>query len=214
MAVIAEYAKNWGLGIEGDRRLRHEPHTGWLAAYALLSIAYRLIVMVSILFFLNRVLRQHDLELFWEILVAAVVVGIVAPPLRKSVELWRDPGLKREMRTSRIIRSAALLALVLFAILVVPVPVRIRVPVFLQAEQARFVYVTAPGMLRHAAEAGQQVSTGQVLAELENKDIRREVVTLTGQIRTAENAVGQSAGHSRQPAERWSAGSRGGGSTA
>ena len=36
-------------------------------------------------------------------------------------------------------------------------------------------------MLRHAAEAGQQVSTGQVIAELQNKDIRREVVTLTGQ---------------------------------
>ena len=181
-AVIAEYAKSWGLGIESDGRLQHEPHTGWLAAYALLSTAYRLTLVASILFFLNRVLRQHDLELFWEVLVAAVVVGILAPPLGKSVELLRDPGLNRQMRTSRIVRSATLLVMALSVLLLVPLPARLRVPILLQARQAEFVYVTAPGTLRLAVEAGQQVSAGQVLAELENKDIRREVVTLTGQL--------------------------------
>jgi hypothetical protein len=105
------------------------------------------------------------------------------------------------MRTSRIIRSATLLALVLFAILVVPVPARIRVPVFLQAEQARFVYVTAPGMLRHAAKAGQQVSTGQVIAELENGYSAGGGDATRHQTRKC----GWPICSTRQSAERWSA---------
>ena len=60
-------------------------------------------------------------------------------------------------------------------------PFHVTAPAVFQPHDARMVYVTVPGRLIEVAAAGDVVHEGQVLAQLLNLDVDREIVELTGQ---------------------------------
>ncbi len=74
-----------------------------------------------------------------------------------------------------------LCGLVAAAIWFVPLPHRVRVPAVVEPAGARRVYVSAPGTLRTAARAGEQVEAGQTLAQLSNSEMEFELVGLRGE---------------------------------
>ena len=68
----------------------------------------------------------------------------------------------------------------LTGLLFVPLPARVVVPAMVEPEGAKRVYVTVPGTLQEFVAPGEAVRTGQMLARLENQEVRREVVELSG----------------------------------
>ncbi|MFH1264197.1 MAG: HlyD family efflux transporter periplasmic adaptor subunit, partial [Planctomycetota bacterium] len=67
------------------------------------------------------------------------------------------------------------------AVLLVPLPFRVTAPVVLQPEGEHRVYVSVSGRLSSAVREGVEVERGQMLARLEDPDVRMEIEELTGQ---------------------------------
>jgi multidrug efflux pump subunit AcrA (membrane-fusion protein) len=95
----------------------------------------------------------------------------------------------RQLKPGRV-ASAALAAIVcLGAFLLVPLPCRIVAPGMLEPADAHRVYVATPGTLESAVAAGQPVSAGDVIAQLEDTVLRREVLRLSGEEKVAQIRV-------------------------
>jgi putative peptide zinc metalloprotease protein len=146
----------WTLGVElpGERAMAERRHV-WLAAYAAAAIAYRLVVVIGCLFFLNAVLKPYRLEVLAQIFMGIILLGMVAAPAWKTSRFFRNPILRRQIRRGRLSRTLMAVLLAAIALVFVPVPYRVRAPVLLQPEDARYVYVAAPGTLQEAVAAGQ-----------------------------------------------------------
>ena len=153
----------------------------WLAAYAVLSAAYRVFVLSMILWFCWRLFADWHLKILGGLLVMIVLAGFVIPPGFALARFIRDPLQRRELDPLRwrwVLASAAcLLAFALFF----PVPRRVTADVVLQAADAQRVHVTVPGRLIRSLPAGTTVRAGDVLAELDSPALRREINKLVGE---------------------------------
>ena len=86
--VVRRWVARWLLGIETppDRLLPERGH--WLLAlYAVASTAYRLAVVVAILWFLKRAAAPYRLEFLVELFGLVVIGGLVIAPLVRLVAL-------------------------------------------------------------------------------------------------------------------------------
>jgi putative peptide zinc metalloprotease protein len=74
--------------------------------------------------------------------------------------------------------SAVLLAAAIAAMVWIPLPTRVSAPVVLEYRDAQRVYVTVAGKLTSAARIGQQVKSGEAVAQLEDAQVNLDLVRL------------------------------------
>jgi putative peptide zinc metalloprotease protein len=161
-------------------------HRAGLGAYALASIIYRWVVLLGIVVFLFSTLRLYRLELLAQLLVLLVALGVFMMPIDAARRWLAHPSnADRLWSRTTLLRMIGLAAAVV-AILLVPLPHRMTVPIVLEREQADAVYVLAPGTLVSSRQIGDQVAAGAVIAELDNPDLRREVARLSGDLAQRE----------------------------
>ena len=63
----------------------------------------------------------------------------------------------------------------------IPMPRRISTAALVEPSGAARVYVTVPGTLLEAAEAGQTVRAGEPVVRLENRELKMELTRLEGE---------------------------------
>lgn len=160
--------------LSGRRRLL-------VAFYGLASAAYRWLVVVAILWFVYRVLKPYGLEAAALLLSVLVFAGMLLVPLRNLLAVAANPAHRRQIRPGRVLLSVLLASAALAAILLWPVPWRIRAPAVVQAIDAHYVYVVVPGRVIRAVEPGRFAAKGETLVQLEDHDVRQEIVELAGQ---------------------------------
>jgi putative peptide zinc metalloprotease protein len=181
-ALVRRYAARWLLGIEtADDRMVADRHHAFLIGYAVASVAYRLAVIAAILWFCHAVLKPYGLQALAQLLTVLVVAGVVLPPLWRAVRFLSVFGRSRQVKRARGLTLLAGIGLLVVAVLAAPLPHRITVPAVLQPQDARRVFVSVPGSLVSAVEAGTAVRQGEPLAELENRDLDLEIIRLRGQ---------------------------------
>ena len=151
-----------------------------LACYGVLSIAYRCIVIVAILTFLYRVLRPLELELLAHAITAMTIVGVFVVP---ATTLVQSSVKHRERLEGRGRHAATFLVLagLLGAFCLAPLPCRVRAPALLEAEEAERVYVTVPGRVFSTCRVDDSVSAGDTLATLENDELAYEIERLAAE---------------------------------
>jgi len=81
-----------------------------------------------------------------------------------------------------LIRSSVVIA-ALTALLMIPLPHRVLVPVVLEPQDAEHVYVTMPGQLQSSVKIGTKVDAGDEIAVLRNIEKERELNELEGRIK-------------------------------
>jgi putative peptide zinc metalloprotease protein len=170
------------LGIETKTsRLMDESKESWLVLYAAVSTAYRLVIGITVLWFLAAFLKPYDLEiLVW--LVGMLLLGtFVGPTVARAANFFRRPAWDREVRWTLVAPRLTLLATGALALLAVPLPSSVVTPAVLEPRGARPVYVNVEGRLAWIAEPGAAVNEGDVIARLENFELEREVTRLAGQ---------------------------------
>jgi len=173
----------WCLGLEEpEDPFLPKRHQMLFALYTVASALYRWVVLLGILYFLNKVFEPYGLKILGQAIALASVWGLVFVPARAVYKFFRVPGRWSKVKRVRMYVSLALLGGVVAAILFVPLPSHVWAPFELQPHGAESVYVEVPGRLVNVAVVpGQRVEKGDLVAELENLDLEFSAEQLRGQ---------------------------------
>ena len=172
----------WCLGLEEPEDPFLPKRKQWLfATYTVASAIYRWVVVLSILYFLNKVFEPYRLKIIGQIIAMGALYGLLIQPLVKVYKFFKVPGRLGKVKRLRMYGTIAILVAAAAAICFIPFPSRVHAPLEVQARQAASVYVEIDGILdKVLVKPGDQVTEGQVLAELRNMDIDMAITDLTG----------------------------------
>lgn len=173
----------WCLGLEATEdpylpRRRRE----LFALYAVASNVYRVMVVLSIIWFLNKWLEPYRLQVVGRALAVAALAGLIVSPAARLTRLLGTPGTAARIKRPRLLATLATVGLVAAAICLVPVRQRVYCTFHLEPHAARQIYVEVPGrLIELRAAGGQRVEAGQPLAQLVNEDLGIEVARFEAQ---------------------------------
>jgi putative peptide zinc metalloprotease protein len=182
-AALQRTAAWWCLGLEplSDRYLPPRGRGGFLL-YGVASGVYRWLVLAAILWFLLRVLQPYHLEIIGQLVAGVALGGLVVMPAWKIGKFFYVPGRWDEVKKPRLVISLGVLAVLVAAVTLVPLPHRVICPLEIKAHGAVPVYVEVAGNLRKLhVRRGSQVQAGDQLAELESVDLELEIAQLRSQ---------------------------------
>jgi putative peptide zinc metalloprotease protein len=170
------------LGVDlSQPRLVSDRRAFFLAAYGLLSMLWRLVVIAAIGTMLLHLARKYRVESLARAMIALLLAGMFFPLLKGAVTAVREPGIRARIRPVRVVLtlgSAALLALLVF---VTPFSFRERCPVFLEPVRPQYLYVSTPGRLDWSLPAESELASGTLIARLSNEQLDLEVERLRGE---------------------------------
>jgi putative peptide zinc metalloprotease protein len=190
-AILNRKLGKWCLGLEEpEDPFLPKRHQGLFALYTVASAVYRWVVLLGILYFLNKVFEPYGLKILGQALALASLYGLIVMPVRNVYKFFRVPGRWSKVKRWRMYTTLALLAAVISAVLFIPFPMRVWALFELQPNNAKNVYIEAPGkLLRVEVRPGERVRAGQLLAELQNLQLEFEVEHLRGQRDSLESQI-------------------------
>src|SRR5882757_4402196 len=155
----------------------------WLAAYAMCSKVYMVVVCVTIVWGLMKVLHPYHLQNLAYAVGFVVFGGALVAPVSNAVQLVRNPIRRADVRTGRLsLLTAAGLALVV-AIMAIPIDCNVRAPLVIMPADASRVYATAGGTLKNMLPAGSKVHRGDVIGQLQDTGAEVEIARLEGELK-------------------------------
>ena len=146
-------------------------------------------VVCSILWFLYKFFQQYQLENIGMLIGIASLWGLVVMPLYQVGKFLYVPGRLDKVKKPRFFASLAVVAAIVAAVVLVPLPHRVMSSLEIQPRDAVPVYVDVPmgGILREVdVKPGDHVTKGQQLARLRNLDLDLEIAKLDGEQRRYE----------------------------
>lgn len=161
----------------------------FFALYSVAAAMYRWFVLLSIMWFLYQVFKPYRLEIIGHGIIMMSLYGLIVMPLYKLGKFFYVPGRIDKVKKPRMYATIGVLAALVAAILFVPLPHRVTCPVEVQPRDAAEVHieVVEGGRLEELfVTEGDQVEQGQLLARLENVDVRLEVERLQGELNQYE----------------------------
>ena len=174
----------WCLGLEEPEDPFLPQRKQWLfATYTVASAIYRWVVTFSILYFLNKVFEPYGLKVLGQAIAIGSLYGLLIQPLWNVYKFFRVPGRLGKVKSLRVyatlagdhrrdrrhrFRAAAVARLL---------PARSAGP-----RRRVGLRETVDGILEKTfVQPGDQVTKGQLLAQLTNIDVDFEIDELTGQ---------------------------------
>ena len=191
----SEVLKRWlmqlCLGIEQPENPFLPQGNRWLfGLYTIAAVAYRWVVVFSILFFLNKVFEPYGLKIIGQLIALSGFVGLVVQPVVGMVKFFYTPGRMSKVKKPRLIATVAVLATTLAVILFLPLPYSVKCVFEVQPHDAEQVYAAVPGLLEATyVKPGERVEQGQKLVKLRNPDLQLELISLEGRVSEAEASL-------------------------
>jgi putative peptide zinc metalloprotease protein len=161
-----------------EPRLLAGPGPILLWTYAIASLVYRTIVIAGILWFLDAVMRPIGLGTISLFIATIVLVAMAASPVAQAARFLKNPHSRKQIHGRRLAISLFLLAGILAALLLIPLPASVTAPVVTRPSGGGQVFVTTPGILASAVVPGQQVTAGQTIAVLINRRLELDIAEL------------------------------------
>jgi putative peptide zinc metalloprotease protein len=170
-SLVQSKAAAWVLGLP-ERNDPFLPVRGrlWFVLFCVASTLYGWLVTFSVLWFLTQVFKPYGLAVLGQGLVLVTIVLMVLLPVWRLVQQLKIPGRRQRMKPTRVVVSSVAAAGVIAAIVLVPLPHWIAVPVLLQPRGAEAIYVEVPGEVVEVWQDHGAVHQGQPLARLTNLD--------------------------------------------
>lgn len=190
-SILSRKLGKWCLGLEEpDDPFLPRRNQAMFAMYTVASFLYRWFILLSILYFLNKVFEPYGLKVIGQMIALASIWGLVFMPLQKLYKFFKVPGRIGKVKKLRMYTTILVLAGAIAALLLIPFPASVMCAFELKPRDARSVYVEVPGMLKEVlVKPGESVAAGQVLARLENIDLEIEVARLEGERTSAQVQV-------------------------
>ena len=181
--ILSRKLRSWCLGLEEpEDPFLPKRNQGLFALYTVASFLYRWVILLSILYFLNKVFEPYGLKVIGQLIAIASLWGLVGMPLQKVYKFFKVPGRMRKVKKVRMYATLLVLVGFVSGVLLIPFPSSVLCDFELQPRGAASVYVEVEGTLKEIlVEPGQKVEAGEVLARLENIDLEIEIAHLRGQ---------------------------------
>lgn len=157
----------------------------WLfITYAVAAYLYRILITVTILYFLYTFLRPYKLAAISFMLAIAAGITMVVVPAYKTLRTLQNKWRTLKVDKLRMALSIPAVLLVIAAIALFPFPMRIDAPFILQPKDAISVFVQTPGTLKELlVEDGTPVERSQRLARLENVELSMQLTAREEELR-------------------------------
>jgi putative peptide zinc metalloprotease protein len=149
------------------------------AIYSIASTIYSWVVVLSILWFLNKVFEPYGLKIIGQVLALVSLYGLVIYPCWSLYKFFSVPGRMDQVKSTNFAISATVVVALVLVILFVPVPHRVLCSLEVKPRGAESVYVSVPGRLEEVyVKPGQSVQKGDRLARLSNLDLELAVAEM------------------------------------
>jgi putative peptide zinc metalloprotease protein len=149
--------------------------------YGVGAACYRWVVIVGILWFCYHVFEPYGLAALAQLLAVVVLGGTIAPTAIAGVRFLGNAAHNQGINMRRLFVRAALVAALGGVLVATPLPRRVVAPALVRPSKARRIYVSVPGILTRSVSVAEAVRPGQVLAELKNLELEREIALLDAQ---------------------------------
>lgn len=180
--TLQGFASQWIFGTPDEEdALVPARHRGWLAAYAVASKIYAVVIFAAIVWSMVVVLYPYHLENLAYMLGLTLVAGALMGPANRLYQFARNPLRQRELRRGRLAMVATVGLVAAIVILAWPVHYYVRAPLVVLPTDAARVYATVDGTLRNALPAGQVVAAHDTIATLTSSDVALELARLRGE---------------------------------
>jgi putative peptide zinc metalloprotease protein len=147
--------------------------------YAIVSYIYRWVVTFSILYFMYSFLKPYKLGVISSFLALFAAGSMIGWPLARLGKFLYKRGRLPDMKTARVTATASVLAALVLAAFVIPLPVsRIRQSALIQVQPEFIKTVTlyeAGILLELKVRNGEQVKEGDELAVFRCQDLNRQL---------------------------------------
>jgi putative peptide zinc metalloprotease protein len=182
--ILGRLAAKWCLGIkQPEDPFLPQRNLGLFALYAVASSVYGWIVSASIFLFVWNVFKPYRLEVLGQMLAAGALWGLVIRPLQGMIKFLQVPGRRDEVKSLNVFATGGVVAAVLAAIALIPLPQRVWCAAELRPRGEETVYVTVPGSLQSlAVKPGAVVKHGAELARLSSIDLDLQIAELEGKV--------------------------------
>ncbi len=178
----------WCLGLEPqDDPFLPERNQFFFATYTVAAAAYRWVIVISIVIFLQKVFEPYRLEIIGQIIAMSALYGLLVQPLWKLGKFMYVPGRLAKVKKLNLIITTAVLAAIFAAIAYIPLPYRVICTFEVQPRDATAIYVDAAGILEEVhVQPGDQVEEGTLLAVLSNNDLELQLAMLESEQKQRE----------------------------
>ena len=144
--------------------------------YTIAAVIYRWIVVFSILMFLNSVLEPYGLQVVGRLIAGMGLFGLIIQPMWKLGKFLHVPGRMHQVKRKNILITLAILATIVSAFCLVPLPYSVKCSAQVQPRDAKTVYAGEDGILKEIlVKPGRQVDVGTPIATLRNIQLELEL---------------------------------------
>jgi putative peptide zinc metalloprotease protein len=171
----------------GRTEIRAAREPSFVLAYGVCSGIYRISLSFAILLMLYHLCDHWNLRIVGLALTLMAAVSMICLPLLSSVSTLLAEILHQKQRGYLLMRSCFLLALAAAA-LFVPLPHSIIVPSVVEPV-GRPIYATMSGELKSAADYGQSISPGDVVAVSADLKLLQQLAHLQGEVKILQARV-------------------------
>jgi putative peptide zinc metalloprotease protein len=187
-SIMNRILAKWCLGME----LPEEPFLPqrnhfFFALYTIAAVAYRWIILFSILLFLYKVFEPYGLQVIGQMIALTSIGSLVVVPLWKMGKFLYTPGRLEQVKMPHLYATIAVVVTIITAIVMIPLPYHVTCSVEIRPCDAAPVYVEMPGRLEEVyIKQGDQVTEKTLLAKFRNLDLEMALATLAGQEKQLE----------------------------
>jgi len=161
--------------------------------YAIVSYIYRWVVTYSILYFMYNFLKPYKLGVVSQFLALFAAGSMIGWPLSRLIKNIHKRGRLPDMKRSRVTVTCAIVAVVLFAVFLLPLPVgrvRQQALVEVQPDAVSNIHLKTPAKLEELmVRDGEPVVEGAVIARLSNDKLEGNLQELELKCRTQQDQV-------------------------
>ncbi len=189
-ALTTLLGRNW-LGLEiPDDALMPTNRPAAFASYTVAAFCYRWVIMFSIILFLMRWLEPYGLESLGIGIALFSLIGIVVMPCYKLYKYMSVPGRMHQVKKKRFFSVLFVVGALIAALLLIPVPHKLRCDIVVVPEKISAVYVEEPGVLDECyVEPGDVVTEGQEIARLRNYQLEEQILEAEGRVKVKEKQL-------------------------
>jgi putative peptide zinc metalloprotease protein len=156
--------------------------------YTIAAEIYRLMVVFSILFFLNKVFEPYGLKIIGQLIGFTGVIGLFVQPLYQLFQFFYIPGRMNKVKKNRVYVTIGVAIAVILMIIFIPLPFSVNCSFEVVPRDAANVFAPAPGFLTTMpmVKPGDQVKQGDVIAVLSNPDLELQMREREGSLEKAK----------------------------
>lgn len=156
-----------------------------LALYAVTSTVYRWSLALGLVLVVGAALRPAGWRSPARLLGAAFLILFAVPPAKAVRRGWRQWLLEEDPLRRRTVLRIGLAMLILVCLALVPFPATLRVPILWEPDEGLAVSNTVAGRVVEVRAPNTLVKRGDVLARLENPELRLTLEKLQGEVATS-----------------------------